>query len=75
MFTGLVDTISNKATWTSDTVEVVDEETGDTIDLTANGLTVDVSVYIFDRRDPYTQLASATLTNGKAVLVGPGECY
>lgn len=71
MFTGQVDVISNKATWQSDVVELVDEDDGTTADLADPLLTVDVVVTIKDI-EGCTTLATASLANGKAVIVGPG---
>ena len=73
MYTGQIAVISNKATWWSDVVELYDEADDGTetvIDLADGSLTVDVAVYIND--DSGCTLASATLANGKAEIVGPG---
>ena len=82
MYTGQVDTISNKATWLSDTVEVVDDRTEATIDLTNPALTVDIVVTIRGRADgswrdyyvpsSYGILATASIANGKVTIPGPG---
>src|SRR6266403_1617550 len=76
MFQGQFDVISNKATWQSKVIEVVDEEDGTTTDLTNPLLTVDIVVTI--RRPPplsgqtTTSLATASIANGKVSIPGPG---
>ena len=79
MYTGQVAQISNKATWQSDVVELVDEDDGTTTDLTNAG-TVDIVVTI---RGPSSTSdygiinandvrATASIANGKVTIPGPG---
>ena len=79
MYTGQVAQISNKATWQSDVVELVDQDDGTTIDLTNAG-TVDIVVTI---RGPSSTSdygiinandvrATASIANGKVTIPGPG---
>lgn len=73
MYQGQIAVISNKATWWSDVVELYDEDDDgvDTvIDLADPNLTVDAEIYINDEQG--CTLASATIANGKAEIVGPG---
>lgn len=82
MYTGQVDTISNKATWASDLVEVEDDRTGTIIDLTNPMLTIDIVVTVMGRTDgswldyyapsSYGILATASIANGKVTIPGPG---
>jgi hypothetical protein len=81
MYTGQVAQISNRATWQSDVVELVDDETDVTTDLTNAG-TVDIVVTIRGQtinRDYGTitnssnnVLATASIANGKVTIPGPG---
>ena len=69
MYTGQIDVISNKATWASDVVELVDEDDGTTTDLTTIS-PLDIEVVI---KDPDgCRRASATIANGKITIPGPG---
>lgn len=71
MFTGQVAVVSNTATWQSPVFELLDEDNNDAVvDLSAVGLTVDVSVFIKDFNG--CTLATATIANGKAIIVAPG---
>lgn len=80
MYAGQIDIISNKATWRSQVIELVDEEDGTTTDLTDPLLTVDVVVTIREmnpRSDDYgsstsTALVTASIDNGKVTVPGPG---
>lgn len=71
MFTGQVAVISNKATWLSDVVELVDDADGTTTDLSDGAITVDVVVTIKDIKG-CTTLATASIDNGKVTIPGPG---
>lgn len=71
MYTGQVAVISNKATWASDIVELIDEDDGTVTDLTDPEIgTVDIVVTIKDT-DGCTR-ATANLDNGKVLIPGPG---
>jgi hypothetical protein len=70
MFTGQVATISNRATWLSDTYELEDEEDGSTVDLSSPVYTVAISVYIKDQDGCMREIG--TLDNGKVVIDAPG---
>jgi hypothetical protein len=70
MYTGQVATISNRATWRSDVVELVDEDDDTTTDLTAV-VALDIEVTISDL-DGCTPRATATIANGKVTVPGPG---
>jgi hypothetical protein len=70
MFTGQLADISNRATWLSDTVELVDDEDGSTIDLASTDYTVAISVYIKDQ-DGCRRL-TGSLDDGRVVIDGPG---
>jgi hypothetical protein len=72
MYTGQVAAISNQATWASQTYELVDEEDGTTTDLTDPLLTVDIVVTIRSDSDRSSVLATASVTNGKVTIPGPG---
>src|SRR6185312_4486846 len=80
MYTGQVAVISNKATWQSDVIELVDDVTGTATDLTDPALTVDIVVTIRGincRSNDYgtalsTALATASIANGKVSIPGPG---
>lgn len=82
MYIGQVETISNRATWASDTYELVDDQDGTTTDLTDPALTVDIVVTIRGRSDGswrdydapsnYGTLATASIANGKVSIPGPG---
>jgi hypothetical protein len=70
MYTGQVAVISNKSTWRSDVVELVDEDDGTTTDLTAVvALDIEVTISDLDCRSPR---ATATIANGKVTVPGPG---
>lgn len=67
MFTGTLNPVSNRATWTED-FELTDLETGDPIDLsTATEITIEL-------RDPSTQTSKFTLsmTGGEIDVVALG---
>jgi len=80
MYTGQVAVISNKATWQSDVIELIDDVTGTATDLTDPALTVDIVVTIRGincRSNDYgtavsTALATASIANGKVSIPGPG---
>lgn len=85
MYTGQFAVISNKATWQSDVVELVDEDNGTTTDLSNTEIgTVEIAVTIFDvpagccahciRATASTTVVNGVTTagNGKASIVGPG---
>ena len=67
MFTGQIDTISNKATWISDTIEVYDDADNTTTDLTG-ATAIEVTIKDLDG----CTLTTANLTNGKVLVPGPG---
>lgn len=69
MYTGQVDFISNRATWRSDVVELVDEADGTTTDLTAVS-PLDIVVTIKDLHG--CPLVTASIDNGKVTVPGPG---
>lgn len=74
MFTGEVAVISNRATWLSQEYELVDEDDGTTTDLTAV-ISLAIVVTIMDIPGPNcrpTALATASITNGKVSVPGPG---
>jgi hypothetical protein len=81
MFTGQVAVISNKATWRSDVVELVDDDDGTTTDLTEvadldivvtiRGLTSTCCDYEFSNSAGGI-LATASIANGKVTVPGPG---
>src|ERR1700688_3906057 len=71
MYTGQVATISSKATWLFEGIELVDEDTGTTTDLTTAG-TVDILVTITDPVYPQYILTTASIANGKVTIPGPG---
>jgi hypothetical protein len=82
MYTGQVAVISNKATWRSDVIELVDESDGTTTDLSdlEVGTILDIVVTIRGMRcrsDDYgsatsTAIATASIDNGKVTIPGPG---
>lgn len=72
MFIGQVATISNQATWASQTYDLVDEDDGTTTDLTNPLLTVDIVVTIREDRDRAPVLATASIANSKVTIPGPG---
>lgn len=76
MYTGQIGTISNKATWQSDVIEMVDESDGSTVDLGDAALTVDIVVTIKSLANvdsgETTALATASIANGKVAIVTPG---
>lgn len=68
MYTGQVAVISNKATWRSDVVELVDDD-GTTTDLTTvSPLDIEVLIRAMDG----CTRATATIANGKVTVPGPG---
>lgn len=82
MYTGQVAVISNRATWQSDVVELVDDGDGTTTDLSNPALTVDIVVTIRGQ-SPGTYrdygsvnsgcvVATASIANGKVTIPGPG---
>lgn len=71
MYTGQVAVISSKATWLFSGVDLVDEDTGATTDLTDPALTVDIVVTIKDM-DGFWTIATASIANGKVTIPGPG---
>lgn len=81
MYTGQVAVISNKATWRSDVVELVDQDDGTVTDLTAvadldivvtiRGLTSKYDDYEFNGT-VINALALASIANGKVTVPGPG---
>lgn len=76
MYTGQVAVISNRATWTSDIVELVDEDDGTITDLSDPEIgTVDIVVTIFDLRGDccaHNNRATASIANEKVSVPGPG---
>ena len=74
MYQGQIAVISNKASWWSDVVELVDEDDDGNetvIDLTDPDIgQVSIEVYINDQNG--CTRASATTANQKAEIVGPG---
>lgn len=86
MFTGQVAVISNKATWRSDVIELVDDSTGTTTDLSDPEIgTVEIAVTIKDLPSgncctPRVRVAGSITTvsavttdgDGKVTIPGPG---
>ena len=81
MYTGQVAVISNKATWQSDVIELIDDVTGTATDLTDPALTVDIVVTIrgitgsvqdYGTTPPSYVYATASIANGKVTVPGPG---
>jgi len=83
MYTGQVDTISNRATWASKTYSLVDKADGTVTDLTNPALTVDIVVTVREMPDgarrhgygassAYGAVATASIANGKVSIPGPG---
>lgn len=70
MYSGQVAIISNRATWRSDVLELVDEDDGTTTDLTTVS-PLDIEVTISDLGCRYPR-ATATIDNGKVTVPGPG---
>lgn len=70
MYTGQVATISNRATWLSDVLELVDEDDDTTTDLTTVS-PLDIVVTISDHDCCYPR-ATASIDNGKVTVPGPG---
>lgn len=70
MYTGQVDVISNKATWISETFDLVDDADDTTTDLSAVS-PLDIEVTVKDQ-DGYCVLATASIDNGKVLVPGPG---
>lgn len=81
MYTGQVATISNRATWLSDVIELVDEDDDTSTDLTAvavldivvtiRGLTSKYDDYDFNGT-VVNALVTASIANGKVTVPGPG---
>lgn len=81
MYTGQVATISNRATWLSDVIELVDEDDDTSTDLTAvavldivvtiRGLTSKYDDYDFNGT-VLNALVIASIANGKVTVPGPG---
>lgn len=69
MYTGQVAVISNKATWLSPVVELVDDEDDTTTDLSAVA-DLDIVVTIKDLQG--CTRATASIDNGKVSVPGPG---
>lgn len=69
MYTGQVDQITNRATWTSETFELYDDADGTTTDLSAIS-PLDIEVSIKDMNG--CQRALASIDNGKVLVPGPG---
>jgi hypothetical protein len=75
MYTGQVDSITNKQTWRSIVYELVDEFDGTTTDLTNPALNLDIVVTIRDISDQCcssSPLATASIDNSKVTIPGPG---
>lgn len=73
MYTGQVAVISNKATWRSDVIELVDEDDGTTTDLsTVSPLDIVVTISEFPICCSPTALATASIANSKVTVIGPG---
>jgi hypothetical protein len=80
MFTGQVDVISNKATWRSQVMELVDEDDGTTTDLSTVSpldIVVTISRQSADCCNPVginssSVIATASIGNGKVTVPGPG---
>ncbi len=81
MYTGQLETISNKATWLSPTMELVDPDDDTVTDLT-EVLDLDIVVTIRGLTSKYCDyefngtvinaLAVASIANGKVTVPGPG---
>lgn len=81
MYTGQIATISNRATWLSDVIELVDEDDDTSTDLTTVAV-LDIVVTIrclTSKYDDYefngtviNALALASIANGKVTVPGPG---
>jgi hypothetical protein len=81
MYTGQIATISNRATWLSDVVELVDPDDDTTTDLTAVSV-LDIEVTIRGLKSKYCDyefsgtvvnaLVTASIDNGKVTVPGPG---
>lgn len=74
MFTGQIAVISNRATWQSDTYELVDDVDGTTTDLTNPALTVDIIVTISELTCDWWNWvrATASIADGQVTIPGPG---
>lgn len=72
MYQGQVAVISNKATWASDTYELVDEEDGTTTDLSDPLIDVDIVVTIRELCEGAPALVTASIDNSKVSIPGPG---
>lgn len=70
MFTGQVDTVSNKATWISDTIELYDDADNTVTDLSAIS-PLEIEVTIKDLEGCWPR-ATGTIANGKVFVPGPG---
>jgi hypothetical protein len=69
MYTGQIDVISNRATWASDVVELVDEDDGTTTDL---AVVSPLDIYVAIKDLDGCQRLLATIGNGKVTIPGPG---
>lgn len=76
MYTGQIAQISNKATWLSDVIELVDEDDGTTTDLSDPELDVDIVVTIRrllrDGCCEETVLVTGSVDDEKVTIIGPG---
>lgn len=72
MYTGQIATISNRATWTSDVIQLVDEDDDDAvIDITNEDIGFDAVVTIADDRQ--CVLVSGSIDGGEVTLTGTGD--
>lgn len=74
MLSGQIAVISNRATWASDTYELVDESDDTTVDLSDPLLTVDIVVTIKDENG-WCVFATASIANGNVTIPGPGFAW
>lgn len=75
MYIGQVAAISNRATWQSQTYELVDEADNTTTDLSAidaDDLDIEVTIKPICGEVYGSALATATIANGKIQIPGPG---
>jgi hypothetical protein len=74
MYTGQIAAISNKATWQSEVYELVDDQDGSTTDLTNTDLALDIVVTVkeISACGYGCVLATASISNGKVSVPGPG---
>ena len=70
MFTGQIDTISNKADWTGPFMQIVDHDSGSIINILNPSVGFDCSVCIKDEHG--CQKVLGTIANGK-VIASPGD--